>query len=295
MAASAFTGMISAPIFSHLGGAHGLSGWQWLFIVQGAVSLLASILSLILLPDTPRRTWWLTAEERVLADTRIARDVTNRTEAATSVWTGLREACTDPLTWVFCLMDCLHLSANGFKNFVPTLVKEVGFETTTALLLTCPPFVLAAFVTIMVGWNSGRMNERTWHITISKLVAIAGFIICVATLDTWVRYFGVMVFVSASYGVNTLILGWVSSVLAQSNEKRAVTLALCNTFGNLSAVYTPYLWPDSDAPRFVTAMASSIAFSAGVIACGWVLRFALMRANRRLRNENPEITNFYVY
>ncbi|KAL4879265.1 major facilitator superfamily domain-containing protein [Aspergillus karnatakaensis] len=296
MAASAFAGMISAPIFSHLGGVNGLSGSQCkLFIIQGAVSLLAAIFSLVLLPDTPKRTWWLTAEERVLAATRTVRDATNRREAATRVWTGLWEACADPLPWIFCLMDCLHLSANGFKNFVPTLVKEVGFETTTALLLTCPPYVLAAFVTILVGWNSGQVNERTWHITISKLVAIAGFTICVATLNTWARYFGAMVFVSASYGVNTIILGWVSSVLGQSDEKKAVALAMCNTFGNLSAVYTPYLWPDSAAPRFATAMASSIAFSAGVIACGWVLRFTIARANRRLREEDPETTNFYVY
>lgn len=192
-------------------------------------------------------------------------------------------------------MDCLHLSANGFKNFIPTLIKEVGFSNNTALLLTCPPYVLAAFVTIMVGWNSGRMNERTWHTTISKVVAIAGFILCVSTLNTWVRYFGVMVFVGASYGVNTIILGWVSSVLGQSDEKKAVALAMANTFGNLSAIYTPYLWPDSDAPRFVTALSSSVAFSLGVIVCAWALRIILARKNRKMREENPEATNFYTY
>jgi hypothetical protein len=29
MAASAFSGLISAPIFSNLGGVRGLAGWQW--------------------------------------------------------------------------------------------------------------------------------------------------------------------------------------------------------------------------------------------------------------------------
>lgn len=192
-------------------------------------------------------------------------------------------------------MDCFHLSANGFKNFVPTLVKELGLNTTTALILTCPPYILAAFVTIFLGYNSGRMNERTWHTTISKVCAIAGFAICESTLNTWVRYFGVMLFVSASYGVNTIVLGWVSSVLGQSDEKKAVALALCNTFGNLSAIYTPYLWPDSDAPRFVMAMTSSIAFSAAVIACAWVMRIILQRDNKRLREQNPDVTNLYVY
>lgn len=221
--------------------------------------------------------------------------MTQRRETETTVWTGLREACADYRTWLFCLLDCLHLSANGFKNFVPTLVKELGLDTTRALVLTCPPYILAGFTTIFLGWNSGRMNERAWHTTISKTLAIAGFAICVGTLNMWVRYFGVILFVSASYGVNTIVLGWVASVLGQSDEKKAVALALCNTFGNLSAIYTPYLWPDSDAPRFVTAMSSSIAFSAGVIACAWAMRFILQRDNKRLREANPEATNFYVY
>ena len=29
MAASAFAGMISAPIFAHMKGVRGLAGWQW--------------------------------------------------------------------------------------------------------------------------------------------------------------------------------------------------------------------------------------------------------------------------
>lgn len=261
------------------------------------VSIFFAIVAFFILPDRPEVTWWLTPEERILASSRIASDVTQRRESATSVWTGLREACADPRTWLFCLMDCLHLSANGFKNFIPTLVKELGLDTTKALILTCPPYILAAFTTIFLGWNSGRVNDRTWHTTISKLIAIAGFIIAVATpvSQMWVRYFGVMVFVSASYGVNTIVLGWVSSVQGQSDEKKAVSLALCNTFGNLSAIYTPYLWPDSDAPVFLKAMTSSIAFSFGVIACAWAMRWILQRANKKIREENPDATNFYVY
>lgn len=104
-----------------------------------------------------------------------------------------------------------------------------------------------------------------------------------------------MLFVSASYGVNTIVLGWVSSVLGQSDEKKAVALALCNTFGNLSAIYTPYLWPDSDAPRFVMAMTSSIGFSVAVVACAWVMRVILKRENKKLREEDPGVTNLYVY
>lgn len=295
MAASAFSGLISAPIFAGLGGKKGLAGWQWLFVIQGSLSMVVAIAGFFLLPDSPLKTRWLTSEERQAAHDRIAKDTTERREGSSSVMKGLREAVADYRTWVFCLCDNMHLSANGFKNFLPTVVKSLGLSTTTALVLTCPPYIFAAFLSILVSWSSGRFNERTWHITLSKAVAIAGFAISMATLNTAVRYVGIMLFVGATYGVNNIILGWTSSVLGQTDEKKAVAIAMCNTFGNLASVYTPYLWPDSDGPQFVKAMSGAIGFSAGVIICAWFLRIVLMRLNKRIQRDDPSAANFYVY
>lgn len=199
-------------------------------------------------------------------------DTTAHREEGSGVWTGLREACSDPRTWMFCLMDNLHLSANGFKNFLPTAVKTLGFSTTITLVLTCPPYLVAGVAGIVV---SCRYNERTRHITVSKAIAILGFALSVGTLNTAVRYVGIVLLVGATYGVNNIILGWTASTLGQTNEKKAVAIALCNTLGNLASVYTPYLWPDSGAPRFLTAMMASIAFSIGVVICGWIMRVVL--------------------
>ncbi|GJC91457.1 MFS transporter [Colletotrichum higginsianum IMI 349063] len=294
MAASAFSGLIAAPIFAGMGGLRGLSGWQWLFIIQGAVSILVAFVAFFLLPDSPLKTRWLTEEERQLAHTRIYNDTTDRREG-TSVWKGLGEAACDWRTWVFCLMDNLHLSANGFKNFLPSVVETLNYNTTITLVLTCPPYVFSAFFSVLVPWSSGRFNERTWHITISKLVVCLGFVMAVSSLNMGVRYTGIMIFVGATYGVNNLILGWTSSVLGQTDEKKAVAIAMANTLGNAASIYTPYLWPDADQPRYLKAMLASIGFSLGVIVCAWFMRFALMRTNRKKREADPSATNFYVY
>ncbi|KAI8192188.1 putative transporter [Colletotrichum sp. SAR 10_75] len=294
MAASAFSGLIAAPIFSEMHGMRGLHGWQWLFIIQGAISILVAFFAFFLLPDSPLKTRWLNEEERQLAHTRIYNDTTDRREG-TSVWKGLSEACMDWRTWVFCLMDNLHLSANGFKNFLPTVVKTLKFNTTVTLVLTCPPYVFSAFFSVLVPWSSGKYNERTWHITISKLIVCIGFVMSVASLNMAVRYTGIMLFVGATYGVNNLILGWTSSVLGQTDEKKAVAIAMANTLGNAASIYTPYLWPDSDSPRFLTAMCASIGFSIGVVICAWFMRWALIRTNNKKRREDPNATNFYVY
>ncbi|KAL2872994.1 hypothetical protein SGCOL_011869 [Colletotrichum sp. CLE4] len=295
MLASAFSGLIAPGIFAGLDGKHELAGWQWLFIIQGAVSIGVALAAFYFLPDAPLQTRWLSHEQRQMAHQRIFDDTTDRREGGTSVWKGLREACTDWRTWLFCLMDNLHLSANGFKNFLPSVVETLNYNTTITLVLTCPPYILAGIMSIVVSHSSGRFNERTWHTTVSKLIACAGFAMAVATLNTTVRYVGIMIFVGATYGVNNIILGWTSATLGQTDEKKAVAIAMANTFGNLASVYTPYLWPDSDEPRYLTAMLASIGFSLGVVICAWIMRITLQRQNRKILATNPDAMNLYVY
>ncbi|CAG9953106.1 unnamed protein product [Clonostachys rosea f. rosea IK726] len=294
MCASAFSGLIAAPIFSELDNKHGLAGWQWLFIIQGAFSIAVSIIAFFTLPDSPLKTRWLSPEQRQLAHNRIALDTTNRREG-TSVWTGLKEAVVDWRVWLFCFIDTCHLSANGFKNFLPTVMKSLGYNTTITLVLTCPPYIFAGFCSVAVAWSSGRNNERTWHTTISKLIAIVGFVLSCATLNVPARFIGIMLFVGATYGVNNIILAWVGSCCGQTDEKKAVAIALANTLGNAASIYTPYLWPDRESPRFLMPMMASAGFSGAVIIGAWVLRISFQRKNKKMREENPGETNFYVY
>ena len=89
--ATAFAGLIAAGIFHGMDDLAGISGWRWLFILQGIVTFVVAIASAFTLPDHPLKTRWLTEEERQLAHDRIERDtVGNRFQSST--WTGLKEA-----------------------------------------------------------------------------------------------------------------------------------------------------------------------------------------------------------
>ncbi|CAO2652056.1 Nn.00g003390.m01.CDS01 [Neocucurbitaria sp. VM-36] len=292
--ASSFSGLIAAGVFAGLDGRNGWEGWRWLFLIQGLITIGVAVAAFFLLPNAPLNTKWLSPEQRQMAHDRIAADTTGKRDKV-DVWKGLREACLDYRTWIFALMQNLHLSANGFKNFLPTVVKTLGFNDTITLVLTCPPYLLSGAISVLVSWSSGKLNERTWHISISKLIAIIGFMIGTLTLNVGARYFAMVLFVGATYGVNNINLAWAAAVLGQTDEKRAVVLAISNTLGNLSFVYTPYLWPDSDKPRFGMAMWASVGFSSGVILCAWVLRFVMQRDNKKIRARDNEAVNFYVY
>ncbi|KAE8388482.1 major facilitator superfamily domain-containing protein [Aspergillus alliaceus] len=236
--ATAFAGLIAAGIFHGMDDLAGVTGWQWLFILQGAVTFLIAVLSIFTLPDDPLVTRWLTPEERTLAHERIAADTVGA-RLQTSTFSGLKEAASDPKLWLFAFMQHMHLAANGFKNFFPTAVETLGFSTTITLVLTCPPYLIAGLISVAWSWSSGRFNERTWHITVAKAIAIFGFVLGCATLNTGARYFAMVVFAIGTYAVNSIVLGWVSSTCGQTKEKKASSLAIVNTIANASFVWTP--------------------------------------------------------
>lgn len=137
----------------------------------------------------------------------------------------------------------------------------MGLGQTITLVLTRPPYLIAGAITLLVSWSSGKLNERTWHITISKAIATIGLAVAPAVSSLPGRYVAMVVFTIGTYGVNSLILGWCSSVCCQTKEKKAVAIGIVTTVQNSSFIWTPYLWPKSDEPRYVMAMASSGAFS----------------------------------
>ncbi|CAI6341921.1 unnamed protein product [Periconia digitata] len=294
--ATAFAGLIAAGIFHGMDDAGGLSGWRWLFILQGAVTFVIAVVGFFVLPDYPHNTVWLTPDERLLATQRMELDTVGN-EGETSTWKGFKQASSDPMVWIFAGMAHMHLAANGFKNFFPTVVQTLGFSETITLVLTCPPYLIAGASTIGVSWLSGKLNEKTWHITASKSVATIGFVAACAInpTNTGGRYASMVIFTIGTYAVNSLILAWTGSTCGQTKEKKAVAIGIVTTVMNASFIWTPYLWPKSDGPRYTIALASSAAFSMATALLAWVAKIILMRKNKKMRESEPETSVFYVY
>lgn len=89
-------------------------------ISEGAVTAFVAIFGFFLLPNTPLTTSWLTPEERQMAHDRMERDRVGDAGEKVSMMEGLKQACKDKRTWLFCLMQNFHLSACSFNSFFPT-------------------------------------------------------------------------------------------------------------------------------------------------------------------------------
>ncbi|KAF2768361.1 MFS general substrate transporter [Teratosphaeria nubilosa] len=292
--ANAFAGLIAAGVFDGMGGAQGLAGWRWYFILIGVITFVVAILSAFVLPDDPLTTRWLTPEERQLANSRIVRDTVDHAGPQTSL-KGLWDIMKDPKVWIFCFMDHAHVAATGFKNFFPTVVKTLGFSRTVTLVLTCPPYLIAALVAIYWSWQSCRYNEKTYHMIAAKLFAAFGFALAAGTLNMGARYFAMIVFSTGTYCCNALIYSWLSSTCGHTKEKKASAMALVNTIANVGFVWTPYLWPKSNAPRYDIPLGSCAGFSVLGAACALFIKFMLKRLNRSPRHAEDGHFIAYAY
>ncbi|CAO2651199.1 Nn.00g094960.m01.CDS01 [Neocucurbitaria sp. VM-36] len=296
--AQAFSGLIAAGVFSGMSGAAGIAGWQWLFILEAALSAFFALTAYFILPNYPHSKngsamWSMTEDMRRIAVARIQAD---RVEEATdsTVWQGLRLALTDIKTYIFIFMNIFMTSSYGFNNFFPTMVRGFGLGSSTiALLLTAPPYILGTIVSFYVAWSSDRKKERGYHIMINNCISIVGFIISVATLNTAARYTAAFLYTSGSFSANALVYTWAVSSLSQTPEKRAAGGAIVNICGHLGNVMSPYFFPDSDRPRYTMAMILQIVFAGLTFCTAFTSKTYLKRQNRKLKSVADETGGFY--
>ncbi|CAJ2504960.1 Uu.00g123540.m01.CDS01 [Anthostomella pinea] len=297
MAGLSFANLIAAGVFAGLDGRRGLSGWGWLFILEGTASAVVALGASWLLPDTNETTRWLSDKERAIGKSRMQRDQLVGAQEHEPIWYALKSALRDRRLWLFCAIQNFHYAGLSFINFLPTVIKGLGFTDTIALLLTCPPYIFACIASLLLAWSSGRFHERTWHITAALSIAIIGFVAAASTLNVAGRYVACFIFPAGAYSVNSVIVGWTATTLSQSPEKKAVALAVTNVSGQVAQIYGAYLWPGSDGPRYVIGFSASAAFSLLSLLTSWVMRFVLMRENRRMQQSigGDGKVNSYAY
>lgn len=74
LVSGAFGSLIAAGILSGLDGAQGMAAWQWLYIIEGTITVAIGIMVCIILPDFPDTWKKLSPEMKHIANRRLAID-----------------------------------------------------------------------------------------------------------------------------------------------------------------------------------------------------------------------------
>jgi len=104
-------------------GKAGILAWRWLFIIEGAITVVIAAVAFFILPDFPKSTLWLTDIERDLATWRLEADIGEKDwedSGQEKMIRGLKLAFADSKTYI--LMACVFciVASGSVTNFFPT-------------------------------------------------------------------------------------------------------------------------------------------------------------------------------
>jgi MFS family permease len=292
----AFGNLIAAGILSGLNGVDGMDPWQWLYIIEGSITVTIGLIILFVLPDFPDTWKRLSPEFKRIANRRLAIDAAEADmdlPGGMSQFTGLKLAFIDPKTYILAIGYMCITGTAGFQNFFPTLTATLGFNHIVSLLLVAPPYIFIMFWSFGHSLLSDRLGNRFWFWMYPIPVTIVGFLIFMFTNSFGPRYFSFFL-MNFVFAMNGTCYAWISNAIPRPPAKRAAALAFINSIGNSASIWTPFTYTDSSAPHYRPALGINIGLQviAGICAC--LLRFILQRQNRqleRLENEDSQLTD----
>ncbi|KAI7158591.1 MFS general substrate transporter [Hortaea werneckii] len=282
---NAFGGLFAAAILQ-LEGTHNIAGWQWLFIIEGSATVGVGAICASIMPEFPHNSRMLSHIERDLAVWRIESEAgaAEGTEKEPAL-KGFAKALTDPKLVLLIFCNMMSQGQGSIANYFPTLVDSLGYARTISLLLTAPPYILAGLVYYGLMFWSDRRNTVYPLILGCISIAVAMYIIPMATTNVGARYFSMMILPFASVGPQILLYKTINLHLARPVSKRAAASALVNAIGGTSNIWASYLYyaPPHFYAAFGALMGCALLFAIAVTVYRWLI----LRENKRLDTRDP--------
>ncbi len=241
MAAIPISGIFGNPlsgwIMDAFNGAHGLSGWQWMFLIEAVPAVLIGLAVFFYLDNRPAEAKWLTDAEKQLLERDIAADNQGKESSPHSIATVFRNG----RVWFMSLIYFAFVTGQyGLTFWMPTIVKASGVQGNFNIgLISAIPFVCAAIVMVLLGRSADRMRERRWHLIIPALIGAVAFVVSANAGSTTLAIAALSV---AAAGVLTCSpLFWSLPTAFLSGAGAAAGIALINSVGNLAGFVSPYV------------------------------------------------------
>jgi len=240
MTAGPVSGIIGGPISGALLELHrlgGLSGWQWMFLLEGIPAILLGGASFFLLKDNPESVSWLTENQKRWLRSALQAEESETAPTGTKANAiGLSSTSLGALALIyFGLNTCTY----GVSLWLPSALQALsGLPILLLGLLSAIPYAVAAIVMVLVGTHSDRTGERRWHVALSALAGMIALVVAGAQNQMVVSVAAFAIALAASSSMAGPFWAMTSARLPQATA--AVSIAFINALGNLGSGFGPY-------------------------------------------------------
>jgi len=230
-------GPLSGWVLNALSGFHGLSGWQWLFIVETIPSLLLGVVMVFYLDDRVANVRWLSGEEKEVIVRSLARDKQGQEEMS-----HFLDAFKNRRVWLLSLIYfCVASGIYIISFWLPTIIKQTGVSDPLSIgLLTAIPYTAAIVAMVTLNGHADRVRERRWHTAIPAVLAGVGLsLTALAGKSTVLAIIGLTL---AAASVSTAQASfWTLPAAILNGAAAAAGIALVNSVGNIGGFASTFI------------------------------------------------------
>ncbi len=227
-------GPVSGLILDNMDGLIDMSGWRWLFIIEGLPTVLLAVLVWKRLEDRPQQASWLSSTEKDW----LHNNMPPANDAHPS-WRQSLGQLKEGRMWLLALIYLLYAGAlTGLLLWIPKILQlrlpalensDIGWVVGLSYL----PFAVGMLVW---GRRSDRRGERSGHVMSALALASIGILVLVNASSLIVNSLALILIMGGTGGVLSTVWGLVTEVLGQ--RLAAVGIALVNSAGALGSFIT---------------------------------------------------------
>ncbi|TDV37338.1 nitrate/nitrite transporter NarK [Paraburkholderia caballeronis] len=220
--------VVSGWLMENTHGLLGLSGWQWMLLLEGIPSIVVAFVVLAWLGNGIQSAKWLTASEKAMLESNLERESGKKDHR-------IGAALKSPRVW---LLTFILLTFNtgfyGLAFWLPSIIKASGVQSTFHIgLLTAIPYLTAIVAMVWNASHSRKTGERRLHAAIPS--AIGGVFLILSALFANNVPVAIVCLTIATCGILGLMpIYWTFPGQILSGTAAAAGIALINSVGNLS-------------------------------------------------------------
>ncbi|KAK1722961.1 hypothetical protein CaCOL14_008260 [Colletotrichum acutatum] len=281
----------------HMRGVQGHSGWRWLFLIEGLLTLVIGIFGFLLMPAGPCQTasWfrgkngWFSEREEVILVNRVLREDPSKSsmhnrEPITPrlLWDSLKDYDLWPL---YILGLTFQIPMTPPSQYLTLTLKNLGFDTFQANLLAIP-WTVGHMVTMLAITYLGEVIGELTFVSMSGQVWALPFLIYLNVVDTsgvnrWVLY-SVITLLLMYPNPHPIQVGW-NSRNSNTVRSRTVSAACYNMFVQTDGIISSNIYRSDDAPLYKRGNRSLL----GIVCMNLVL-YPLVKAYYVYRNKRRD-------
>ncbi|KAJ0110217.1 hypothetical protein J7T55_000649 [Diaporthe amygdali] len=285
-----FSGVVSGLLafaFDSISGAAGLSGWQWLFLVEGVVTVIFGVIIYFILPDFPPTAKWLTEKERAFIQARLPPNAP-RAEEMDFKFSEIISSLRDKRLWLFTLIwATFTIGTSGVRFYQPTVIANLGFTTIArAQLLNLPISILSIVVIGITGWfaDNGRLPRPVYPLTLMAII-LACYGVLVAYPSNGAVYTATLIGNAVTSAWFPMMWPWRVQTTSRATGS-AFSIGFVNSYGQIGGAVGPQIFLSKYAPRYTQSFGAAMACVGACVAVTlvtwWVTR-KIERETRRLK------------